>query len=292
MTRLLIASVIAISMLSQAADFQNEVITALNLGQWDKIYTLIDEGKINVNTKVIAPPKSEYFNSPLLKVAVKQRNIPAINALLNRGAELNPVNVARSPLKTALEEYLYDLERLGRGDITIIKLLLSKGADPTLKDWHGHDSFDYVRDDLFQVTNLQQQELLDILAKAMSPNTIVPESLSSNESSSIITLPLTAEAAQVLGHSTISLDLNDTEVFTQSSFKELIDDNMGKKNFVIALSQGPGQSWYSHVFDADEFTTYSGTQGNELTNPINRQRIKYLVPASLKKEGNQYVLAE
>lgn len=129
------------------------------------------------------------------------------------------------------------------------------------------------------------QECSDLNIKNESPIEPIVQDLSLET----LTLPLPDDIAQVIGYPSVTLDLNEKETFTLSSFKELIDE--GKRSFVIALSQHQNEKWYPHIFDAHAFAQFGAGQRDEFRNPISEQIIKYIIPIALQKENNEYIVA-
>ena len=263
-----------------SADYHEQAVSLAMQQRWPEIYNLIDERKVDVNEK-------NKISWALLEYAITFENIEAVKELLNRDAEVNIVrDYGNTPIMDASKFYL----QYESSDITLIKLLLSKGANPNLKNFYKKNLFKFIEHDrVLLASNQRRQELIKLIKELIAEQSVPqqafvqPQEVVAAEDQ--ITLSLPIDVSLATGKESMMLDLNENETFTMDSFKNLINQ-AGTKHLVIAISQDDQHNWYFHVFDAAQFTTYSGTQV-ELIDPINRQEIKYVVPVTLKKDDIQ-----
>jgi uncharacterized protein len=99
-------------------------------GDVDIVQILIGAGaEVNAQTEDIHP---EYYGglTPLI-AAVKQGHKGVVKLLLDHRADINQTNSAgKTPLMYAVETHW----TLGTGSVAMVGLLLSRGADPTIRD--------------------------------------------------------------------------------------------------------------------------------------------------------------
>lgn len=118
-----------------------DFITAVSLGDVDKVKQLINENKDYVNLY------SPAIGCNPLHCAVMERNYPMVELLLENGA---------LPDATDEEQLTPLIYAVRVGEVNIIKNLLHKGANKTLKDGLGHDAAWWAR----QIGNLEIMQLL------------------------------------------------------------------------------------------------------------------------------------
>ncbi len=134
----LIMPVVALLLIVQnsyllAGDYARQAKVAAHANQWEAVYKLIDDGKIDVNERSLG-------GLPLIARAIELNNLGVVQELLKRGAELN-TQVWELPLKTASMRYF----SLG-DNMPTIELLLQSGADPHFPNTLGVSTLDYVND--------------------------------------------------------------------------------------------------------------------------------------------------
>ena len=91
------------------------------------------------------------------------------------------------------------------------------------------------------------------------------------------TLEISLPEGNPTGLSTATLNLEDEEVFTYETFRELVDKT-GTGRFVIGFTQDAKGKWFSTFFDAVEFQDYRARQGNKIKDPNSQQLIQYIIP--------------
>lgn len=103
---------------------QNEIFTAAQYGDWQRIEVLLKEGKAN------AKDKNEQGITPLHWAAINDRLL-ACKVLLDNGAEVNASggDLAATPMMWAAKN----------GHVYIVHLLMTYGGDPALLDNQGYN---------------------------------------------------------------------------------------------------------------------------------------------------------
>jgi ankyrin repeat protein len=145
---------------------QTPLMKAAELGWMPSMEPLMKRGA-DVNAK-------DREGVTVLMHAMGNRNLNAVAALIDKGAKVNARDHhGRTPLMVAVERAVHDPVRLyGQPDrpdeskaryLELIRFLLDRGADPTLKDKTGATAVKRARD-------LRQMEAAEILEKAPRPN--------------------------------------------------------------------------------------------------------------------------
>ncbi len=142
-------------------DYYKTAYNAAGHEKWQKLYKLIDEGKVGVND--IRKGHKLFINFP-----IEKNKLEMTTKLINKEAELNNTEgEGLMPLQMASHRYL-----LNKDNLPSIKLLLDSGADPSVKSRYGENTFEFVAhfESLFSPNSYyeEKQELFNLFKMYVS----------------------------------------------------------------------------------------------------------------------------
>jgi len=125
MKKLIFISLLAIPFCRATdTDYYREAQTAASFRKWQKVYELIDEGKVDVNEI-----RGKY--DLLINDTITYNDLGATQELLNRGTDLN-IATWMTPLQQASSRYISF-----RDNMPLIQLLFRIGGRSQCKKFYG-----------------------------------------------------------------------------------------------------------------------------------------------------------